>query len=131
MRLAPTDHRVAYAAEVTDGTDRPGLTVLVSAHHANLLPALTEGIRRTFLSDRAALAQLAVRDEAVARLARRYAGIVPVLYRDPLTALIRSISAQQVNLRWAATVRARLVGRYGTRHVLGDWEVWKIGRAHV
>ena len=45
-----------------------------------------------------------------------YPGIVPVLYPDPLTALIRSISAQQVNLRWAATIRRRIAERYGTRH---------------
>lgn len=126
LRLAPSDDPVAYAAVVTDGSDRPGLTVLVSTDHANLLPALTEGIRGTFLTERGALAELAVRDGAVARLARRYPGIVPVLYRDPFTALVRSISAQQVNLRWAATVRARLAQRYGTRHSLGDWEVWTL-----
>ena len=65
-------------------------------------------------------------DERVAQLARRYPGIVPVLFRDPFTALIRSISAQQVNLRWAATIRARLAQRYGTRHALGTWEVWTL-----
>lgn len=126
LAAAPTDRPVAYAAEVTDGSDPPGLAVLVSPDHANLLPALTQGIRATLLTDRAALAQLAARDEPVARLARHYPGIVPVLYRDPLTALIRSISAQQVNLRWAATIRARLAQRYGTRHSLGDWAVWTL-----
>jgi DNA-3-methyladenine glycosylase II len=126
LSLAPTDRPVAYAAELQDGSDRPGLTVLVSTDHANLLPDLIQGIRGTFLTDRAALAELCARDEPIARLAQRYPGIVPVLYRDPLTALIRSISAQQVNLRWAATVRARMARRYGTRHSLGDWEVWSL-----
>jgi DNA-3-methyladenine glycosylase II len=126
LRLAPTDQPVAYSAEVTDRSDQPGLAITVSSDNAGLLPALTHGIRGTFLTVRAALAHLAARDEAVARLARRYPGLVPVLYRDPLTALIRSISAQQVNLRWAATVRARLAQRYGTRHSLGDWEVWTL-----
>jgi DNA-3-methyladenine glycosylase II len=51
---------------------------------------------------------------------------VPLLYRDPFTALIRSISAQQVNLRWAATIRARLAQRYGTRHAVGEWAVWSL-----
>jgi len=126
LSLAPTDRPVAYAASLEDGPDRPGLTVLASTDHANLLPDLIQGVRATFLTDRAALAELSARDEPVARLARRYPGIVPVLYRDPLTALIRSISAQQVNLRWAATVRARMARRYGTRHSLGDWEVWSL-----
>lgn len=126
LALAPTDRPVAYAAEVADGSNRPGLTVRVSPDQAKLLPALAQEIQRTFLTDRAALVQLAAHDGAVARLARRYPGIVAVLYRDPLTSLIRSISAQQVNLRWAATVRARLARRYGTRHSLGDWEVWTL-----
>jgi DNA-3-methyladenine glycosylase II len=124
--LAPTDCPIAYAAELEDGPDRPGLRVLASTDHANLLPDLTQGIRATFLTDRAALAELCARDEPVARLGRRYPGIAPVLYRDPLTALIRSISAQQINLRWAATVRARMAQRFGTRHSLGDWQVWSL-----
>ena len=126
LRLAPTDDPVAYAAEVTGGPDRPELAVHVSADHADILPALAEAVSRTFLADRTALAELAARDEPVALLMRRYPGIVPVLYRDPLTALIRSISAQQVNLRWAATIRARLAQRYGTCHALGGWEVWTL-----
>jgi hypothetical protein len=35
---------------------------------------------------------------------------VPVLFGDPFTALIRSISAQQVNLRWRR--RSARLGRY-------------------
>jgi DNA-3-methyladenine glycosylase II len=126
LRLGPADDPVAYAAEIAGGSDRPGLTLHVASVHANLLPALAPAVARTLLTDRDALAQLAARDPAVARLARRYPGIVPVLYRDPLAALIRSISAQQVNLRWAATIRARLAQRYGTRHELGGWEVWSL-----
>ncbi|MEA2677990.1 MAG: DNA-3-methyladenine glycosylase [Chloroflexota bacterium] len=126
LRLASTDDLVAYAAEVTGGADRPALALHVSADQADLLPGLTSAVQATFLADRAALAELAATDEPVARLWRRYPGIVPVLYRDPFTALIRSISAQQVNLRWAATIRSRLAKRYGTRHELGAWEVWTL-----
>lgn len=126
LRLGPADDPVAYTAEVTDDSDRPGLVVHVSADQADLLPRLADAVRATLLTERAALAELAATDEAVAVLVRRYPGIVPVLYRDPLTALIRSITAQQVNLRWAAIVRARLAQRYGTRHSLGGWEVWTL-----
>lgn len=126
LTLAPTDEPVAYAAQVTGNPDLPGLAIHVRSDDARLLPRLARAVRDTLLTERAALAELAVRDEPVARLARRYPGIVPVLYRDPLTALVRSISAQQVNLRWAAIVRARLARRYGTRHALGDWEVWTL-----
>jgi DNA-3-methyladenine glycosylase II len=126
LRLTPADDALAYAAEITDGSDRPALTILVPSDHAHVLAALAQAVRATLLTERLALAQLAALDEAVARLARCYPGIVPVLYRDPFTALIRSISAQQVNLRWAATVRARLAQRYGTRHSIGVWEVWTL-----
>jgi len=78
------------------------------------------------LTDRSALDLLAAADRHIALLWRRYPGLVPVVFGDPFTALIRSISAQQVNLRWAATIRARLAQRYGTRHEVGPWEVWSL-----
>jgi DNA-3-methyladenine glycosylase II len=126
LRLAPTDQVVPYAAEVTPETDRPTLTVRFATDHGDLGDAIAGGIRATLLTYRSGLADLAAADEAVAPLMARYPGIVPILYRDPFTALTRSISAQQVNLRWAATVRARLAQRYGLRHTMGDWEVWSL-----
>ena len=62
-----------------------------------------------------ALRELAQRDESVGALADRYPGLVPVLYRDPFHAIVRSISAQQINLRFAAVIRQRLALNYGTR----------------
>lgn len=126
LRLAPTNELVAYAAEVTDSSDRPTLTVSFSADCADRAADIGAAVEATLLTDRSALRALAAADEPVAQLVRRYPGIVPLLYRDPFTALIRSISAQQVNLRWAATVRARLAQRYGTRRLVGGWEVWSL-----
>jgi DNA-3-methyladenine glycosylase II len=123
LRLGPTNQVVPYAAEVTDS---PSLTVHFPSDHSDQADAIADGVRATLLTDRSALTELAAADASVARLWRRYPGIVPLLYRDPFTALIRSISAQQVNLRWAATVRARLAQRYGTRHALGEREVWTL-----
>jgi DNA-3-methyladenine glycosylase II len=54
---------------------------------------------------------------------------VPVLIPDPFTALIRSISAQQVNLRWASTIRRRLAERYGTRHEVAGEYVYSLDPA--
>lgn len=79
-----------------------------------------EAVRRTFVTDDRALADLGRRDAAIAHLAERHPGHVPVLFPDPFMALIRSISAQQVNLRWAATIRARLAERYGRRLEVAD-----------
>jgi len=129
LRLGPTEDLVPYAAEITDRSDRPAMTVLVGSVHAERVADVGQAVRDTLLIDRSALASLAATDEPVSRLARRHPGIVPVLFGDPFTALIRSISAQQVNLRWAATVRTRLAGRYGTRHEIGPWEVWSLDPA--
>ena len=127
LRLGPTEELVAYAAEVTGSADLPTtLSLSFGTDYADRSAEIGAAVEATLLTDRSALAQLAAADELVAELARRYPGIVPVLYRDPFTALIRSISAQQVNLRWAATVRARLARRYGTRHLVGGWEVWSL-----
>ena len=76
-------------------------------------------VRATFVTAPPEIDGLAAVDERVGLLVALYPGIVPVLVPDPFTALIRSISAQQVNLRWASTIRRRLAERYGTRHEVG------------
>lgn len=126
VRLGPTERVVAYAAEVSDRPDLPMLTIRVTADNGHRIADVAEAVQATLLTDRAALADLVAADEPVARLAHRYPGIVPLLYRDPFSAMIRSISAQQVNLRWAATIRARLAQRYGTQHTVGEHEVWSL-----
>jgi DNA-3-methyladenine glycosylase II len=126
LRLAPSEDVVPYASEITDRSDRPALAVHVNSVHADRVVDISRAVAATLLTDRSALANLAAADEPVARFSRRYPGIVPVLFGDPFTSLVRSISAQQVNLRWAATIRARLAQRYGTRHEIGPWEVWSI-----
>jgi DNA-3-methyladenine glycosylase II len=50
----------------------------------------------------------------------RYPGLVPVLYLDPFQALIRSISAQQINLAFASRIRQRLATTYGHRLDIGN-----------
>ncbi len=59
----------------------------------------------------------------IADLESRFCGVRPVLQSELLTALIRSISAQQVNLRWAATTRCRLAEAFGQPHTLGPYQV--------
>jgi DNA-3-methyladenine glycosylase II len=110
---------VALAATVAGTLDAPALEVSSSVPIGAKLQA-------TFLNPPESLAKLAAEDVAVDRLLRLYPGIVAVLYPDPLTGLIRSISAQQVNLRWAATVRRRIAERYGARHEIGGTFVYSL-----
>lgn len=60
-------------------------------------------------------AELTAADPALGALAARHPGLRAVRALDPFVALVHSISAQQVNLRWAATTRHRLALAYGNR----------------
>ncbi len=62
-------------------------------------------------------------DSKIAELETHFRGLRPVLQAEPFTAIVRSITAQQVNLKWAATTRRRLAECYGRRYVLGSHEV--------
>jgi DNA-3-methyladenine glycosylase II len=52
----------------------------------------------------------------LAELDAHFPGIRQIRQLDLFTALIRCISAQQVNLRWAVTTRRRLAEAFGKRH---------------
>ncbi len=114
---------VPYAARV-DGNIRAPSLIVTSPQAVEKKRALevVDAIGATFVIVPSELAALAAADERVSKLVDRHPGLVPVLVPDPFTALIRSISAQQVNLRWASTIRRRLAERYGPRHeVAGDY----------
>lgn len=113
---------VAYRADVTGTLDRPALRVSVDAPDA--LPAIVDAVGTGFVLGGAELDALAACDPVVAAVARSFRGVRPVLHPDPLTALIRSISAQQINLRWAAVIRRRLAERYGREHRIAGERVW-------
>jgi DNA-3-methyladenine glycosylase II len=83
-----------------------------------------------FVTAPEALAELAAADPVVAGIAARFPGVGPVLQPDLLCAVVRSISAQQITLRFAAVLRGRLARRYGRRHRVGGGpapaEVWSL-----
>jgi len=63
----------------------------------------------------------AAADPVLAGLIRRHYGLRPTLSPQPFEMLVGAICAQQVNLAFAFTVRARLVRRFGTAiRVNGD-----------
>lgn len=117
---------VPYRAHPEGNAERPSLSVAVPTQFAERTADVSSAISATFVAVPPAIEALAASDEAVGRLARLYPGIVPVLVPDPFAALIRSISAQQVNLRWASTVRRRLAERYGDRHTIGNDYVYSL-----
>ncbi len=58
-------------------------------------------------------------------------GYRPPMNQDVIESLVSSICAQQVNLRWAATTRRRLIERYGEPHELEGVTVWRFPSAAV
>jgi DNA-3-methyladenine glycosylase II len=116
IRLTADGPLAPYSIEVPDAPTQ-ALELTLPAESPGTAPALVWG---TFVTETDALADLAGRDPLVARLALLYPGLVPVLIPDPFHALVRSISAQQINLRFACVIRQRLALSYGRRLELGD-----------
>ncbi|MGP8248864.1 MAG: DNA-3-methyladenine glycosylase family protein [Candidatus Dormibacteria bacterium] len=73
-----------------------------------------------FVDGRSALVSLAGRDPVIAALLQLHPGIFPVRYLDPVGALLAIVTAQQVNLRLALTVRRAILTSLGGRIELGD-----------
>jgi DNA-3-methyladenine glycosylase II len=115
---------VAWAATPTGDTGAPRLRVSIDepAH----LDAAVAAARALFVTAPEAFEALLAADPAVAAAEARHPGIRGPLEPELLTALVRFISAQQVNLRWAATTRARLVRAVGVAHRIGGREVWAL-----
>jgi DNA-3-methyladenine glycosylase II len=121
---------VPYAATSIGTPERPRLRALV--RDARERPAVVAALRALFLVPEGdALALLAARDPAVARLVRAYPGVRGLRQMDGLASLVRAISAQQVNLTWAATTRRRLAEFAGARHTIGAHAVYALDAARL
>jgi DNA-3-methyladenine glycosylase II len=106
---------VPFVATALGNAAAPGFEV-IAGHpaHADLVRAT---VATTFfqLVAPADYARLLTQDPVIAALDARFPGIRQIRQLDLFTALIRCISAQQVNLRWAVTTRRRLAEAFGQR----------------
>jgi DNA-3-methyladenine glycosylase II len=115
LRALAVDGRMAGVAARPAGTVAdPAL--LVTAEAGTDPGTAGRSLAGAFVTAPQALAELAAADPVVAGIAARFPGVGPVLQPDLLTAVVRAISAQQITLRFAATLRGRLARRYGHRH---------------
>jgi DNA-3-methyladenine glycosylase II len=115
LRATAVDGRMVGVAARPAGTlAEPAL--LVAAEAGADPAAAGRVLAGAFVTAPAALAELGAADPVVAAIAARFPGVGPVLQPDLLTAVVRAISAQQITLRFAAVLRARLARRYGHRH---------------
>ena len=116
IRVAADEPALPYSADVPRSPSDE-LDVLVPAG----APAGAAGlVASTFVTETDALHDLAAEDHAVAALVERYPGVAPVLTPDPFHALVRAISAQQINLAFAARIRQRLALAYGEPLEIGS-----------
>ena len=124
VRTAPSRGRnIAFAAEPRQNAHGHSEFVVTIAEPAHRDDVETV-VRSTFLLPTPAFCELTRTDPRVHAAHVRYPSILPILEHDLLAAMVRSISAQQVNLRWAATTRSRLAQRFGDRHEVGKCYVY-------
>ncbi len=117
---------VPYRAVPVGSTGDPAIDLTA---REDRLAAITDAVRRSFVLADESLPALVDVDPAIARADARFPGVRPLLHPDPLTALVRSISAQQINLRWAAVIRGRLAERYGIPLDLDGERAWSLDAA--
>jgi DNA-3-methyladenine glycosylase II len=75
--------------------------------------------------------EMAAGDAVLSGLATRLYGLRPTLSPGPFEMLVGSVCAQQVNLSFAFTVRARLVRRFGEPIVAGGQALYAFPEASV
>jgi DNA-3-methyladenine glycosylase II len=125
VRTLQLGDRVAAYTVTTRGTvGRP--RVAVATDRADDLEPVAQLVGRMFVADEASLARLREIDPVVAALAERYPGVRPVRQFDLLGALVRSISAQQVNLEFATVTRRRLAEAFGRRFAVDGLHAWRL-----
>ena len=117
-------HAVAFATTFAGTRARPAVRVAID--DGRYAEPILAAVRATFVSSPRHFAELRRADPLMARLDARYRGFRPVLQLNLLGALVRCISAQQVNLRWASETRRRLTERFGDKHVVDGAVVYSL-----
>ena len=111
-----------FVARACGNVHQPGFRVSVDgARHTQRVQQV---VANTFMPAPPDYARLLAEDPVLAALDARFPGIRQIRQLDVFTALIRCISAQQVNLRWAVVTRRRLAEAFGVRHMVGNEVVY-------
>lgn len=118
VRIAPD--LGPFVATPCGTVEAPGMHVL------SIEPEVRSTAEQSFFLAPPEYAELLQRDPVLRRLDALFPGIRQVRQLDLFTALIRCISAQQVNLRWACTTRRRLAERFGIRHDVHGHTVYRL-----
>ncbi len=104
-------HRVFDGIEARIGADEGG--VRVEPGEARLRGRVLRLLGVSF--DLAGFARCAARDPVMSRLARVLRGFRPLVVPDPFEQLVTSVTAQQISLHAARSIRNRLIERFSRR----------------
>jgi DNA-3-methyladenine glycosylase II len=118
---------IAYEVQSHGTVDQPRLEIQTpGAGRDSVATAIAREVRTIFGLDfdLPGFYRMAKADPVLAGLIEPLYGLRPTLAPSGLEMLVGSICAQQVNLTFAFTLRARLVRRYGERVAIGDDAVW-------
>ena len=115
---------VPFVATATGDVDRPGFHVSVG--DAAPIETVRAVVANTFVAAPEDYADFVQTDPLLAAMDRRFPGIRQIRQLDVFTALIRCISAQQVNLRWAVVTRRRLAEAFGRRYAIAGATVYAL-----
>jgi DNA-3-methyladenine glycosylase II len=132
-RVLRLDRRlVPYEVRWSGVTDAPRLTIRASGVRGARVEAALVGEVRLILGldfDLPGFYRMAKGDATLATLVEPLYGLRPTLAPTALEMLVHAIAAQQVNLTFAFTLRARLVRRWGTPITAGGATVYAFPEA--
>jgi DNA-3-methyladenine glycosylase II len=126
------DRLVPYEVRPQGSVDHPRLRIDArSARTTRVADAIAQEVRAVFGLDfdLVGFYRMAKADPVLAGLGERLYGLRPTLAPTALEMLVGAICAQQVNLPFAFTLRARLVRRWGVRVVISGQSVWAFPEA--
>jgi DNA-3-methyladenine glycosylase II len=118
-----------FLARANGDTHSPRFEVCVS--DCAQVAHIREVVAHTFMPAPEDWQRLTAEDPVLARLDALFPGIRQIRQLDVFTALIRCISAQQVNLRWAVTTRRRLAEAFGVCHSIEGQSVYALDPARL
>jgi DNA-3-methyladenine glycosylase II len=122
-RVLPTEEGPVAMAVRSAGTLAAPRLVGVAERGAT---GLVAAVARTFLPGSPAWPALLAVDPALARADAAAPGVRSLRYPEPLAALVRAVTAQQVNLTFATSLRRRLAEAYGVEHRVGEGGVRRL-----
>ncbi len=122
--VAAGSRNIPFSCRPLGTLDDPRLEVWVADFRD--LATVQEVANLSFLLAGRGFGALLRRDSVLARLNRKFPGIRQVRQFDLFYGLLRAISAQQINLRWAAILRRRLAEAYGEKLHVGDDFVYSL-----